>query len=101
MSDEVKSSRIFIKEFPLSRNKEKALKFEVKFYSGHKGDETPRSVIMGQREFKIDEVIERKRVRDLKSGKSYEVFKCKMEGEMVEIERHESGQWGISFLGKP
>jgi len=74
------------------------LNFEVKFYSGYKGEEIPRSVIIGEREFKIEEIIERKRVQDFKSGKRYEVFKCKMEGEMVKIERYESGEWGISFL---
>jgi len=80
--------------------KEVILKFEVKFYSGQKGDETPRSVIMGEREFKIEEIMERKRVLDQKSGKRYEVFTCKMEGEIVKIERYESGEWGISFLEK-
>ena len=77
------------------------MKFEVKFHSGYKGDETPRSVIMGEREFKIEEILERKRVLDEKSGKRYEVFLCKMEGEMVKLERYESGEWGISFLEKP
>jgi len=76
------------------------LKFEVKFHSGYKGDETPRSVVMGEREFKIEEIMERKRVLDQGSGKRYEVFICKMEGEMVKLERHESGEWGISFLEK-
>ncbi|NIM90258.1 MAG: hypothetical protein GTO17_04840 [Candidatus Aminicenantes bacterium] len=74
------------------------MKFEVKFHSGYKGDETPRSVVMGEREFKIEEIVERKRVLDQGSGKRYEVFICKMEGEMVQLERHESGEWGISFL---
>jgi hypothetical protein len=80
--------------------KEVTMKFEVKFYSGYKGDEIPRSVIMGEREFKIEEIIERKRVLDQVSGKRYEVFICKMEGEMVKLERYESGKWGISFLEK-
>jgi len=55
---------------------------------------------MGEREFKIEEIMERKRVLDQGSGKRYEVFICKMEGEMVKLERHESGEWGISFLEK-
>ncbi|MFB0565277.1 MAG: hypothetical protein ACETWK_06300 [Candidatus Aminicenantaceae bacterium] len=76
------------------------MKFEVIFYSGYKGEEAPRSVIVGDREFKIDEIIERKRVKDFKSGEMYEVFKCKMEGKLVEIERYDSGKWAISFLDK-
>lgn len=74
------------------------MKFEVKFYSGYKGKETPRSVIMGDREFIIEEILERKRIIDHESGEHYEVFKCRMEGEMVKIERHESGKLAISFL---
>lgn len=79
------------------KSKNEALKFEVKFYSGYKGEETPRSVVIGEREFKIEEVLERSRVLDKKSGKKSEVFKCKMEGEIVKIEIFESGEWAISF----
>jgi len=77
------------------------MKFKVKFHSGYKSDETPKSVIMGEREFKIEEIRDRKRVLDKKSGKRYEVFTCKMEGEIVKLEKYESGEWGISFLEKP
>jgi len=98
LTDGEESTKIYL-EFSPSLE-ERALKFEVKFYSSYKGDETPRSVVMGEREFKIDEIIERKRVFDQKSGKNYEVFKCRMEGEIVKIERYESGEWGISFLEK-
>jgi hypothetical protein len=76
------------------------LKFKVKFYSGHKGDETPRSVVMGEREFWIEKIIERKRILEKESGRRYEIFVCQMEGEIVQIERYESGEWGISFLEK-
>ena len=76
------------------------MKFEVKFYSGYKGDEIPRSIIMGEREFKIEEIVERKRVVDQTSGKRCDVFICKMEGERIKLERYESGEWGISFLEK-
>lgn len=76
------------------------MKFEVKFYSGYKGQETPRSVIIGDKEFKIDKILERKRVVDKESGEYCEVFKCRMEGELVKIERYDSGKWAISFLDK-
>lgn len=85
------------------KGKKEALKFEVKFYSGYKGEEVPRSVVVGEREFKIEKVLERKRVLDQKSGKTREVYTCKMEGDIVEIEKFESGEWAISFpknLGK-
>jgi hypothetical protein len=72
-------------------------KFEVRFYAGYKGEEIPRSVVVGSREFKIDEILSRKRVLDQKSGRRMEVFRCRMEGERVEIVKFESGEWSLSF----
>ncbi|NIM57773.1 MAG: hypothetical protein GTO16_02370 [Candidatus Aminicenantes bacterium] len=71
--------------------------FELKFYSGYKREEIPKAVVIGNREFKIDEIISRKRAMDQKSGRRFEVFKCKMEGEIVEITVFESGKWEIFF----
>ena len=71
--------------------------FELKFYSGYKGEEIPKSVVIGNREFIIEEIVSRKRVLDQKSGRRLEVFKCKMEGEIVEITVFESGKWEILF----
>jgi hypothetical protein len=71
--------------------------FELKFYSGYKGKEIPKSVVIGNREFIIEEIISRKRVLDQKSGRRLEVYKCKMEGEIVKITVFESGKWEISF----
>lgn len=71
--------------------------FELKFYSGYKGEEIPKAVVIGNREFNIEEIISRKRVLDQESGRRLEVYKCKMEGEIVEIKVYESGEWEISF----
>jgi len=71
--------------------------FDLRFYSGYKGSETPRSVVIGDKEFAIEKIIWRKRVFDKKTGKTAEVFKCKMEGEIVKITLYESGEWAISF----
>lgn len=79
-----------------SKEKEKG-KFELRFYAGYKGEEIPRAVIIGNREFVIDEIATRKRVLDKKSGKTFEVFKCRMEGKPIIIKVHESGEWEISF----
>ncbi len=81
-----------------SHRGEKGGKFELLFYSGYKGEEIPRAVQIGEREFKIDQVLERERVRDLKSGKNLEVFKCLMEGKRVKIIVFDSGEWSLSFL---
>jgi hypothetical protein len=79
-----------------SKEKEKA-KFELRFYAGYKGEEIPRAVVIGSREFVIDEIATRERVLDKKSGKTFEVFKCRMEGKPVVIKVDESGEWEISF----
>ena len=78
------------------RNNEK-VRFELRFYSGYKGQEIPRAVVIGKREFKIEEIISRKRVLDQTTGKKLEIFQCKMEGKRVKIVQFESGKWEISF----
>lgn len=80
----------------LKKNEEGG-RFELIFYSGYKGEEAPKAVIIGNREFNIEEIISRKRVLDKNSGKRFEVYKCKMEGEIVKITVFESGEWEISF----
>jgi hypothetical protein len=80
------------------KNEKEGARFELRFHSGYKGKEIPRAVIIGKREFNIQEIVSRKRVLDQTTGKRYEVFKCKMEGKRVEIIHFESGKWEISFL---
>jgi len=82
------------------RKNEEGGKFEIQFYSGYKGDETPKAVIIGNRKFNIEEIISRKRVLDKKTGKKLEIYKCKMEGEIVKIKISESGEWEIAFSKK-
>ena len=79
------------------KKNEEGVMFELKFYSGYKGKEVPKSVVIGSREFIIEEIISRKRVLDQKSGRRFEVYKCKMDGEIVKITVFESGKWEISF----
>ena len=79
------------KDFPSNR-------FELTFYSGYKGKETPRSVIIGGREFKIDSILERKRVLDERTEKSCEVFTCTIEGQRARLVIHESGEFEIVYL---
>ena len=80
-----------------SKDKEDEAKFELRFYSGYKGKEIPRAVVIGSREFIIEEVVSQKRMIDQKTGKRFEVFDCRMEGQKVKIKHFESGEWEISF----
>lgn len=72
--------------------------FELRFYEGYKGRETPRSVVLGNKEFVIEKILERKRIRNPKTGKTLEVFICKMKRQKVRIVLHESGRFEIDYL---
>jgi hypothetical protein len=73
-------------------------RFELRFYEGYKGKESPRSVIIGCREFKIDSILDRKRVLDARTAKSCEVFTCKIDGQKVRLVIHDSGEFEITYL---
>jgi hypothetical protein len=79
------------------RKDDNGVRFELRFYSGYKGKEIPRAVVIGKREFKIEEIVSRKRVLDQRTGKKLEIFQCRMEGKRVKIIYFESGKWEISF----
>jgi hypothetical protein len=77
---------------------QRANRFALRFYAGHKGNETPRSVIIGSREFKINRILDRSRVCDKRTGKTSDVFTCEMEGQKVRITVRESGIFEIAYL---
>jgi hypothetical protein len=64
----------------------------VKFYSGYKGLETPRSVMIGKKEHKIIKIKDRKRILDHESGKQFDQFICKTEDKTYLITVPESGK---------
>jgi hypothetical protein len=76
----------------------KGNRFELQFYEGYKGRETPAAVLIGNRKFIIDRILERKRVLDKGSGKKSDVFTCLMEGQRVKIVVQESGEFELIYL---
>lgn len=72
--------------------------FTLKFYEGYKGQETPRAVVIGEREFRVELIERRRRVRDARTGDTYEEFVCRLEGAPVILSVFESGRWSITFL---
>jgi hypothetical protein len=76
----------------------KGNRFELRFYESYKGKETPRAVFIGNREFKIDRILQRKRVLDEQTGKKSEVFTCEMEGKKVKIVLQDSGKFELVYL---
>jgi len=65
---------------------------KVLFYSGYKGRETPRAVVMAGREFPVDEVIWRKKGQDKDTRETYELFRCRIAGQEVTLKVSPSGE---------
>jgi len=70
----------------------KADKPRVRFYSGYKRYETPRSVTIGEKEHAIKKITEQKRITDSKSGKRYDLFVCETDDRTYSIKVFDSGK---------
>jgi len=71
-------------------------KIRVSFYSGYKGEETPRALFIDGQEHPIEEILERRRVADIASGETGDLFICKVAGKTVKIKIDQSGHCEIS-----
>jgi len=68
----------------------------VECYSGYRGEETPRAVILGGVHFPVAEVLSRERLRDIATGLTVEIFCCRLEaGWTLSLERSENGTWRV------
>ncbi len=76
----------------------KELNCKVTFHSGYKGQETPRTVIIDDREYKIEKVFWRKRIRDTETGEISDKFKCLADGKNIIITLHASGETTAVFI---
>lgn len=63
----------------------------VVFYAGYKGGETPRAVRLKDRELKVLEVLDRRRVQDARRKTIAEVFTCRLEKGWAKITVTSSG----------
>jgi hypothetical protein len=73
-------------------------KVSVLCYSGYKGEETPRAILIGEKEIPVEKILSRKRISDAETGRIHEVFIGKTGRGSVQIERDESGEWTVVFL---
>jgi len=71
---------------------------KVRFYSGYKGEETPRAIVVAGREHPVDKVIWRKRGQEKDSGESYELVRCRVAGQEVTLKVSPSGE--CQLLGR-
>ncbi len=64
---------------------------KVLFYSGYKGQETPRAIVIAGREYPVDKVIWRKRGREKDSRESFELIRCRVAGQEITLKISPSG----------
>jgi hypothetical protein len=73
---------------------------EVEFYSGYQEGESPRTVVLAGNRFVVTDIRGRKRVREVGSGKTFEIFECRLDdGRSVVITRIEGGRASVRVVG--
>jgi len=72
-------------------------KVKVLFYSGYKGEETPRSIIVDNEEIAVEEILFRKRTLNARSEKGLEAFTCKTRRGIIKLQELASGEWVVRF----
>jgi hypothetical protein len=68
---------------------------KVLFYSGYKGQETPRAIVVAGREFPIDRVIWRRRGQDKETREPCELIRCRAAGQELTLKISPSGECRI------
>lgn len=72
---------------PMSADFEKA---RVEFYSGYRGDEIPRTVVLDRERFEIAGILSRARAIDPACRRVRDIWRCRLEdGRAVTVERLE------------
>lgn len=71
------------------------MEIEVRFYAGYKGEETPRSLVAGGREYPVERVLSRRRCADKETRAAYELFTVFVKGRKLLIRKDESGETHI------
>jgi hypothetical protein len=74
------------------------MKIRVQCYAGHRGEEEPRALDLGDRRLEVMEIIDRWLAPD------YRYFKVQVDDGGVYILRHDegAGEWEMtSFTGRP
>ncbi len=68
---------------------------EVVFYSGYKGRETPRAILVGGHEYPVEKVLWRRRVQDKDSSERHELFRCRVAGKDITLKISPCGECHI------
>lgn len=68
---------------------------EVKSYSGYKGKEKPKSLIIDGEEHLIEEILRREVIEDYRTRERKTVFWCSFGERMFKVTLHSSGRWEV------
>lgn len=61
----------------------------VEWYAGYRGEEKPGAVWSGGNRIEVKEIVWQKRIRNARSGRTKEVFLCRLSGgQVVRIEKN-------------
>ena len=73
---------------------ERALAIDVECYSGHRGEQTPRTILLGGRRIEVTEVL------DAWLGPDHRYFKLKADDGDTYLVRHDvrSGRWELTMF---
>lgn len=75
-------------------------KVSVLFYSGGRGRESPRALVLEGAEHPIDRILERRLEMDAGSGSISEVFICRAAGRTWSIRHHRDGRVAVETPGR-
>ena len=73
-------------------------KVVVKFHAGYKGEEEPRQVTAGETDWIVEQILERSRISDYKTGQSHEEFTCLINKKHAKLSIYPNGQHYMTFL---
>ncbi len=64
---------------------------EVRFRAGYRGQEEPKEIVLQDRAHPVTSIISRKRVEERNPGLGSEVFLCRLDRGLVEVQVREDG----------
>jgi hypothetical protein len=70
---------------------------EIKTYSGYKGEERPKAVVIDGEEYLVESVIRKELFEDYETRKRSTVFWCEVNRKLLKITRCAAGGWKVAF----
>jgi hypothetical protein len=71
---------------------------EVRCYSGYKGMERPKSVVINGREKLIQEILKREVREDYETRERTRIFWCQISDGVLKLSHLQSGEWKVETL---